>query len=641
MKLKLQSLLALTAGVLFTQNINAQSLVGITQDDKVFTMANIAAPGLISTPITVTGMTAGQTIAGADVRPLTGELYIMGYDALSNTAQIYSLNTATGVAAAISSTPMSLGLGATDAISFDFDPTMDRIRVVGANGKNYNINPVNGAIVSTDADLSFGLADVNHLATPSIGAIAYTNSYVGAGTTALYSYDMALNVLAAIDSPATGVLHTIGNTGLMVNTVTHSIDMDVYVDPVTLNSTAYLAANTNADLNDNLYSIDLNTGIATSLGLIGGGLDVKNIAITINRALPAVTGKMIFGVQNKTNTLVSFDSDNPRLLRTYMPVTGMASGQMIAGLDFRPSDGKLYAMGYDYLSGQYQLYTINTATGTATAVNSTAAAINLGMSNNVAFDFDPVADKVRVISRETGMNYRINPTSGAIEMTDTAIVYGTSDVNAGKTPHIGAIAYTNSYNHATVTELYALDDSLGSMVKLGSPNGGMLTTTAASLVMVNATDMSSDIDFFYDSTSMNNVGYIAVNSMTSLNDKLYTVNTNSSSMSLVSDIGLGVSMSDIAVQPQYKNAVVGIASIENKPQFTVYPNPATNDLYINVTGANADKAYVSIADITGRVVKNTIVLQGRVSISDLQNGIYFVRLNVNGTVYATQKIVKQ
>ncbi|MBS1778327.1 MAG: DUF4394 domain-containing protein [Bacteroidetes bacterium] len=641
MKLKLQSLLALTAGVLFTQNINAQSLVGITQDDKVFTMANIAAPGLISTPITVTGMTAGQTIAGADVRPMTGELYIMGYDALSNTAQIYSLNTATGVAAAISSTPMSLGLGATDAVSFDFDPTMDRIRVVGANGKNYDINPVNGAIVSTDADLSFNLADVNHLATPSIGAIAYTNSYVGAGATTLYSYDMALNVLAAIDLPATGVLHTIGNTGLMVNTVTHSIDMDVYVDPVTLNSTAYLAANTNADLNDNLYSIDLNTGAATSLGLIGAGLDVKNIAITINRALPAVTGKMIFGVQNKTNTLVSFDSDNPRLLRTYMPVTGMVSGQMIAGLDFRPSDGKLYAMGYDYLSGQYQLYTINTATGVATAVNSNAAAINLGMSNNVAFDFDPVADKVRVISRETGLNYRINPTSGAIEMTDTAVVYGTSDVNAGKTPHIGAIAYTNSYNHATVTELYALDDSLGSMVKLGSPNGGMLSTTAASLVMVNASDMSSDIDFFYDSTSKNNVGYIAVNSMTSLNDKLYTVNTNSSSISLVSDIGLGVSMSDIAVQPQYKNAVVGIATIENKPQFTVYPNPATNDLYINVTGANADKAYVSIADITGRVVKNTTVLQGRISISDLQNGIYFVRLNVNGTVYETQKIVKQ
>jgi len=641
MKLKLQSLLALTAGVLFTQNINAQSLVGITQDDKVFTMANIAAPGLISTPITVTGMTAGQTIAGADVRPLTGELYIMGYDALSNTAQIYSLNTATGVASAISSTPMSLGLGATDAVSFDFDPTMDRIRVVGANGKNYDINPVNGAIVSTDADLSFNLADVNHLATPSIGAIAYTNSYVGAGATTLYSYDMALNVLAAIDSPATGVLHTIGNTGLMVNTITHSIDMDVYVDPVTLNSTAYLAANTNADLNDNLYSVDLNTGAATSLGLIGGGLDVKNIAITINRALPAVTGKIIFGVQNKTNTLVSFDSDNPRLLRTYMPVTGMVSGQMIAGLDFRPSDGKLYAMGYDYLAGQYQLYTINTATGVATAVNSTAAAINLGMSNNVAFDFDPVADKVRVISRETGVNYRINPTSGAIEMTDTAVVYGTSDVNAGKTPHIGAIAYTNSYNHATVTELYALDDSLGSMVKLGSPNGGMLSTTAASLVMVNASDMSSDIDFFYDSTIKNNVVYIAVNSMTSLNDKLYTVNTNSSSMSLVSDIGLGVSMSDIAVQPQYRNVVVGIATIESKPQFTVYPNPATNDLYINVTGANADKAYVSIADITGRVVKNTTVLQGRISISDLQNGIYFVRLNVNGTVYETQKIVKQ
>jgi len=641
MKSRLQSLLTVAVAALSTQAVQAQSLVGITQDDKVFTMTNISAPGIISTPISVTGMASSQTIVGADVRPLTGELYILGYNTVSNAAQLYTLNTTTGVATAVSSTPISLALGATNAISFDFNPTVDRIRVVGSNGKNYRINPIDGTITSTDADLNFNISDVNHLATPSIGAIAYSNNYVGAGATTLYSYDMALNILATIDPPNSGVLNTIGNTGIMINTITHSIDMDIYVDPVTLNSTAYLAANTGTNLNDNLYSIDLSTGSTTSLGVIGGGLDVKNIAVTINRTIPAVTGKMIFGVQNKTNTLVSFDSDNPRLLRTYMPVTGMVSGQMIAGLDFRPSDGKLYAMGYDYLSGQYQLYTINTATGVATAVNSTAAAINLGMSNNVAFDFDPVADKVRVISRETGLNYRINPTSGAIEMTDTAVVYGTSDINAGKTPHIGAIAYTNSYNHATVTELYALDDSLGSMVKLGSPNGGMLSTTAASLVMVNASDMSSDIDFFYDSTSKNNVGYIAVNSMTSLNDKLYTVNTNSSSMSLVSDIGLGVSMSDIAVQPQYKNAVVGITTIENKPQFTVYPNPATNDLYINVTGANADKAYVSIADITGRVVKNTTVLQGRISISDLQNGIYFVRLNVNGTVYATQKIVKQ
>jgi len=625
---------AITA-MLFAQQAEAQKIVGITQDDKIFTMANASAPGTTTTPVSITGMTAGQTVAGVDYRPATGELYALGYNSTTTEAQLYTINAATGAATVINSTPIMLTLGSNSAISFDFNPTVDRIRVVGANKKNYRLHPVTGAIAATDVDLAYAVGDVNAAASAAIGASAYTNSYIGSTVTTLYNYDMNLNILTTQNPPNNGTLNTVGISGILVNNVTKSIDMDIYMDPVTVTNMAYLAANTGASINDNLYTINLATGMVTSVGMIGSGLDVKNIAVVIDRTMPTVTGKMVYALQG--TSLISFDSDNPKFIRSSMAITGVSVGQAIVGIDFRPKNGMLYALGYNLGTMEYQLYAINTSTAMATAVNTTATAINLGSTSMVAFDFNPVADRIRVISRANGMNYRLNPDNGTIAATDTTVMYISGDANAGKMPRIGAVAYTNSYVNAKTTELFALDDSLGSYIKINSPNGGTLSTVMNGSYTVNLSDMTTDIDFFYDSTSASNKGFVAANILGAVNDKFYSISA-SGAMTLIADIGLGLPVSDIAVEPQYKNSGTGIASVSAAQAFEMYPNPAQNEIYIKAKGKNN---IVQVYDVAGREVKQTMLTNNTLYIGDLNKGVYFIKLTSDGEVYKTQQLIKE
>ena len=91
----------------------------------------------------------------------------MGYNAIAAVgvanAQIYDLNSLTGVATA-AGPAVRLELG-TGSIGFDFNPTVDRIRVVAGNRANYRLNPNDGTIAATDGTLAYATGT----ATPSIG----------------------------------------------------------------------------------------------------------------------------------------------------------------------------------------------------------------------------------------------------------------------------------------------------------------------------------------------------------------------------------------------------------------------------------------------------------------------------------------
>ncbi len=55
-------------------------------------------------------------------------------------------------------------------------------------------------------------------------------------------------------------------------------------------------------------------------------------------------------------------------------------------------------MGYDNTTGSFQLYTLNILTGVATAV-APAGVLVAGMGN-IAFDFNPAVDRIRVIEQQ-------------------------------------------------------------------------------------------------------------------------------------------------------------------------------------------------------------------------------------------------
>ncbi|MBK6398117.1 MAG: DUF4394 domain-containing protein [Bacteroidetes bacterium] len=80
-------------------------------------------------------------------------------------------------------------------------------------------------------------------------------------------------------------------------------------------------------------------------------------------------GNLIYGLSG--NNLIEFDSQNPGFLRSYKSITGITPGQAIAGMDVRPATGELFALEYDTINNNKQLYTIDVLTAIATSVDTT------------------------------------------------------------------------------------------------------------------------------------------------------------------------------------------------------------------------------------------------------------------------------
>ncbi|HET8623083.1 MAG TPA: DUF4394 domain-containing protein, partial [Gemmatimonadales bacterium] len=127
-------------------------------------------------------------------------------------------------------------------------------------------------------------------------------------------------------------------------------------------------------------------------------------------------------------------------------------------IDFRPSNGKLYGVGNDS-----RVYTIDLATGVATAVSATRFEPTIAEVFDIHFGmgFDPATERIRLISAESGGNWSINPDDG----TATAgkqVHYAAGDPNEGSQPEILGLSYTPpGAATAKAASLHKLTASLG------------------------------------------------------------------------------------------------------------------------------------------------------------------------------------
>jgi len=76
----------------------------------------------------------------------------------------------------------------------------------------------------------------------------------------------------------------------------------------------------------------------------------------------------------------------------------------------------------------------------------------------------------------------------------------------------------------------------------------------------------------------------------------------------------------------------------------IYPNPATN--FVNLDYQLTSKvniAQVKVFNMLGSVVKESILQKGgskiKMDVSNLDNGVYFYSVLLNGNVYTTKKLV--
>lgn len=209
-------------------------------------------PGVVNRTVAITGITG--TLLGIDVRPATGQLF-----ALTSTSQLYTVDPVTGVATFVST--LSSPLTGSSA-SIDFNPTVDRLRIVGNNGQNLRVNVDTGA-ATVDGSIAFAAGDSNAGDVPNVVGIAYTNSFAGATTTTLFDFELGNNVLTVQAPPNNGTLNTIG----LLNAAGLS-GFDIFA----FGNRAFASSATG------FYSVDLLTGATTLIGAFGSGVRISDIA---------------------------------------------------------------------------------------------------------------------------------------------------------------------------------------------------------------------------------------------------------------------------------------------------------------------------------------------------------------------------
>ncbi|TWI61208.1 uncharacterized protein DUF4394 [Pseudoduganella lurida] len=428
--------------------VTAGDVFVLTASNKLVSF-NRETPGTVRTTLAITGLQGGENLVGIDFRPADGKLYGVG-----STGRVYTIDTASGaatlkstlVADSADTTAPYTALAGTD-FGVDFNPAADRLRIVGSTGQSLRINVDTGA-TTTDGNINGGAA------TTAITAAAYTNSFAGTASTTLYSIDTVNDTLYVQNPPNNGTLTTPVTLGFDAGSA-NGFDIDARTNM------GYAVATVGSARN--LYSINLTatSNAGTLVGALGITEDVRGIALR-----PAAT-PMVYGLTDD-NRLLGFKVATPNTIDSTVAVTGLASGETLLGIDYRPKDGLMHG-----LTSTARIVTIDPATGAATvkatlaadAADTTAPYTALG-GTSFAVDFNPVADRLRVIG-STGQSLRINVDTGATT-TDGAINRASGPAT------VIAAAYTNSIAGATATMLYDLDSTSDVLALQNPPNDGTL-----------------------------------------------------------------------------------------------------------------------------------------------------------------------
>lgn len=627
----------------FSTTSSAQ-LIKALSNGKIYTFDAKSPSKLIGNPVSLTGLGTGQTIVGMDYRPNTGELFCLGYNASKGTARLYLVN-ANGSLSIINFNDIKIELG-NGPIGFDFNPTVDRIRVVSASNKNYRLNPTTGELSNTDADLNYITADINEGKNPFIGTCAYTNSYVAATSTALYVFDDSLNNFALQNPPNNGVLTTLSNnTNIVINTLDRSSDMDIYFDASTNSNKAFFATNPKETKNDNLYTIDLSTGSAALVGQIGTGLEIQDIAVLIERKVPNLSGHLIYGLTltnaGANHNLISFSATNPSVIRTLTTLNGLKPGFTIIGMDYRVSDGQLYALAKKNTVDSALIYKINPVSGSSTLLKDTLLSLIVG-NGPIGFDINPVNDRMRVVSSNT-VQYTIDFDSLIVKTKDN-LRYQNGDSNVSKQPFIGTIAYSNNYLGASSTQLFDIDDSLNTLAKQNF-DLGLLNTVGRLGQLINTADASADMDIVSDKIQQSNTLYLAANTGTSNNDDLFSIDLATGKATIIGRIGFGSALKNIAAEVPRPPTAGIFKSPSVAFQLTVYPNPARNAANISFNLEEKAHSTVKLYDYSGKLIDVLIdkPLSGAqhlvIATESLAKGIYFITLTLNNESQQVSKLV--
>jgi Domain of unknown function (DUF4394) len=215
----------------------------------------------------ITGLQTDTKLVGIDYRPATGALYGLG-----DNGGVYVVNP--GTAEAHLRARLNVTLQGT-RFGVDFNPTVDRLRIVSDTGQNLRAN-VDDGTTTTDTALNY-LGPPPVSPAPGVTAVAYTNNDASPNTaTTLFDIDTSLDQVAIQAPPNAGTLNA---TGKLQTDAANDVGFDIYSTVVSNGWTVRNQAF--ASFGASFYRVNVVTGKATALGTFG--VPIVDIAIPLDQ----------------------------------------------------------------------------------------------------------------------------------------------------------------------------------------------------------------------------------------------------------------------------------------------------------------------------------------------------------------------
>jgi hypothetical protein len=325
----------------------AAPAVGVNTAGTSLLLFDTATPGTM-TPVPITGLGPGETIAGIDRRPATGALYGLGVvdGGATDALRLYRIDPATGAATPIAPAPVTAQTGGTD-YGVDFTPLVDRLRVINDGNENLRLNPNSGGLAGDDPNLTDLGPDVD---SRPIEGIAYSSNVappfgVGGGVGSTTEFGIA---------PFTDELVTIGgfaggapggqNGGLVGDEkpLGFNAGNNVNFDIADFSSVGFLTSGIS------FGTVNLGTGTFTFTGNLAQALDGFAVlpATTVTLDPRAVTTSEAAGVATITLTRSSTASPASVRVTTEQANLGVPeTDTAVSGDDFQPLDTRVNFVG--------------------------------------------------------------------------------------------------------------------------------------------------------------------------------------------------------------------------------------------------------------------------------------------------------
>jgi hypothetical protein len=245
--------------------------VAIDNANNLFTF-NVDSPSAISGLVPIQTLLPTERVVGIDVRPATGALYGLAVDTngAGSAARLLVIDPGTGATLQIGS-PFTVPIAdPTGRYAFDFNPSVDRIRVVNAADASFRLHPITGALIGPDTPIN--------PPGQAIQAVAYDRNTTGASLTTLFALNLTTGMLQtigginAVPSANGGTLNNVGALAVSADASSGtSFDVQGVGVPPNGDALAVLDGDPTPGIAMGLYRINLQTGAAALVGTVGTG----------------------------------------------------------------------------------------------------------------------------------------------------------------------------------------------------------------------------------------------------------------------------------------------------------------------------------------------------------------------------------